>query len=40
MAGAEGLGLLANYARQAVAALTVHWTVIHYRSPSSPPTHA
>ena len=22
------------------AALTVHWTVIHYRSPSSPPTHA
>ena len=37
---AEGLGLLANCARQSVAALTVHRTVIHYRSPSSPPTHA
>ena len=35
-----GLGLLADYARQSVAALTVHRTVIHYRSPSSPPTHA
>ena len=29
-----------RYARQAVAALTVHRTVIHYRSPSSPPSHA
>ena len=32
----RGLILLANYARRSVAALTVHWTVIHYRSPSSP----
>ena len=46
LAGAEGLGLVATtqsrgifrlcYAPRSVAALTVHRTVIHYRSPSSP----
>ena len=34
--GQKDLILLANCARRSVAALTVHRTVIHYRSPSSP----
>ena len=34
--GRQDLILLANYARRSVTALTVHRTVIHYRSPSNP----
>ena len=48
LAGAGGLGLVATTQSRVFdfgfatrlrssAALTVHWTVIHYRSPSSPP---